>query len=278
MKYLIATSALALLVGMGAARADQVVIHQRFDLDHIDQKVENEVDVLNDVTGTTLEGTNVQNLIQWRDTSPDLYRYRGDHYHFGQYTDEEQEILNEISSRYGDIKATLTATNLQNVLNLEDRLGGSTGRGEKIDVHQILGDTWQSAVNEIEADDEVLAGTKAEITNLANVASIVDQYGAGGRDIVVDLDQKAYEARQSAENKVEAHRVGGTTLSALNGMNIASFDLTGQNGRASIDVFQKTMDVTQTISNKVEAGSVVGTTLSGTNLGNVVTVAVEATN
>lgn len=298
MKSLIATSALALLVGMGAARADQVVIEQKFDLDRIDQTIENEVKAKGDVSDTALEGTNVQNLIDWTDLSADWGLYRGDSYDFRQYTDEEQEILNTVTSKSGDIEATLAATNLQNVINLKDDEGGSLYRGEKIDARQILGDTWQKGVNEIVAGDDhdgrdhdrdhdrrpsgshaVLAGTMAEITNLANVANVVDRAGAGGRELALDLDQKAYGAKQTAENKVRADSVTGTTLKpvkleALNGMNIASFDLANQ-GRAHLDVTQKTMDVTQTISNSIEAGTVSNATLAGTNLGNVVTVKVD---
>jgi hypothetical protein len=297
MKQLIATSALALLVGMGAARADQVVIRQNYDLPKRQmQEVENKVKAKADVSGTALEGVNVQNMINWRDGSPDNDLYHGDSYDFHQYTDEEQDVLNKVTSDQGDIQATLSATNLQNIINLEDNEGGSYLRGDKLEADQILGDTLQRSVNEIVAGEEdnrgygrddrrpmgshaVLDGTKAEIANLGNVANVVDHADASGygRDLVVDLDQKAFGSKQTAENKVRAMSVTGTTLSALNGMNIASFDLADQ-GTARIDVDQKTKDVTQTISNSIEAGAVTGATLSGTNLGNVVTFKAETTN
>jgi hypothetical protein len=279
MKHLIATSALALLVGAGAARADEVVIKQDFDLGRINQTVTNKLSATKDVTGSKLEGTNIQNVLQWRDVSPDAYLPYGDIYKFDQYTDEEQEILNEVSSKYGAVGAELSATNLQNVLNLEDKLGGSEEVGDHILVHQKVEDTLQKAKNVIVADDAVLAGSKAEITNLANVASIADQFGGAEYGNVVRLDQVARESVQKAENVVYAGGVGGITISALNGVNIASFDLKDQVGKADVKIDQKTVDVTQTISNRVVAGgTVANAALSGTNLGNVVTFAAPASN
>ncbi|MEK0082907.1 hypothetical protein [Benzoatithermus flavus] len=279
MKKLIATSALALLVGMGTALADEVKIKQNFDLDRIDQKVTNKLEATRSVTGSKLDGTNIQNVLQWRDVSPDMGADYGDIYQFDQYTDEEQRILNEVSSKYGAVGAELSATNLQNVLNLEDKLGGSEEVGDHILIDQKLEDTLQTATNRITADNEVLSGSKAEITNLANVASVVDQYGGGEYGNIVRLDQMARDSVQKAENVVRSGGVGGITMSALNGVNIASFDLKDQSGKADIELDQKTRDITQTISNRIDAsGAVANATLSGTNLGNVISFAAAATN
>lgn len=279
MKKLIATSALTLLVGMGTALADEVKIKQNFDLDWIDQKVTNKLEATRNVTGSKLEGTNIQNVLQWRDASPDMGADYGDIYQFDQYTDEEQRILNEVSSKYGAVGAELSATNLQNVLNLEDKLGGSEEVGDHILVGQKLEDTLQTATNHITADNEVLSGSKAEITNLANVASVVDQYGGAEYGNIVRLDQIARDSVQKAENVVRSGGVGGITMSALNGVNIASFDLRDQSGKADIRLDQKTKDITQTISNRIDArGAVANANLSGTNLGNVISFAAAATN
>ena len=73
--------------------------------------------------------------------------------------------------------------------------------------------------------------------------------------------------------------MGGITISALNGVNIASFDLKDQAGKADVKIDQKTVDVTQTISNRVVAGgAVANAALSGTNLGNGITFAAAASN
>jgi hypothetical protein len=279
MKHLIATSALALLVGAGAARADEVVIKQDFDLGYINQTVTNKLSATKDVTGSKLEGTNIQDVLQWRDVSPDAYLPYGDVYKFDQYTDEEQEILNEVSSKYGDVGADLSATNLQNVLNLEDKLGGSEEVGDHILASQKVENTLQTATNRIGADNDILAGSSAEITNLANVASITDKVGGQEYGNVIRLDQYAEESVQKARNVAYAGGVAGLEMTALNGVNIASFDLKDQTGKADIEIEQTTRDVTQTISNRVVAGgAVANAALSGTNLGNVITFAAEASN
>lgn len=281
MRRLLATSALALALNatVGAARADEVVIRQDFDLDHVTQQVENKLRATQDVTGASLEGTNIQNVLQFRDVSPDAAGAYGDIYDFRQFTDEEQSVLNEVSSKYGDVGADLSATNLQNVLNLEDKLGGSEEVGDHILASQKVEGTLQEATNRITADDGVLAGSSAEITNLANVASLTDRFGGVEYGNIVRLDQTANRAVQKAENVVHAGSVGGITVSALNGMNIASFDLSDQAGKADIEVNQTTRDVTQTISNRVTAGgAAANVALSGTNLGNVVSFAAPASN
>jgi hypothetical protein len=279
MKHLIAVSALALLVGAGAAFADEVVIRQDFDLARVTQKVDNTLKATRDVTGSSLEGTNIQNVLQWRDVSPDLNESYGDIYSFTQFTDEEQEILNEVSSKYGDVGADLSATNLQNILNLEDELGGSEEVGDHILVSQKVENTLQTATNRIGADNDILAGSSAEITNLANVASITDKVGGQEYGNVIRLDQYAEESVQKARNVAYAGGVAGLEMTALNGVNIASFDLKDQTGKADIEIEQTTRDVTQTISNRVVAGgAVANAALSGTNLGNVITFAAEASN
>lgn len=281
MRRLLATSALALtlVAAAGAARADEVVIRQDFDLDHVTQQVDNKLRATQDVTGASLEGTNIQNVLQFRDVSPDAAGAYGDIYDFRQFTDEEQSVLNEVSSKYGDVGADLSATNLQNVLNLEDAFGGSEEVGDHILASQKVQDTLQEATNRITADDSVLAGSSAEITNLANVASLTDRFGGVEYGNIVRLDQTADRAVQKAQNVVNAGSVGGITVSALNGMNIASFDLSDQAGKADIEVNQTTRDVTQTISNRVTAGgAAANVALSGTNLGNVVSFAAPASN
>lgn len=279
MRRLLATSALALVAAVGAARADEVVIRQDFDLDHVTQQVENKLRATQDVTGASLEGTNIQNVLQFRDVSPDAAGAYGDIYDFRQFTDEEQSVLNEVSSKYGAVGAELSATNLQNVLNLEDGLGGSEEVGDHILASQKVEDTLQEATNRITADGSVLAGSSAEITNLANVASLTDRFGGVEYGNIVRLDQTADRAVQKAQNVVDAGGVGGITVSALNGMNIASFDLSDQSGKADIEVNQTTRDVTQTISNRVTAGgAAANVALSGTNLGNVVSFAAQDAN
>ena len=63
-------------------------------------------------------------------------------------------------------------------------------------------------------------------------------------------------------------------MSAPNGVNIASFDLSDMSGNANIGISQQTYDVKQTIQNGVRAhGAVAGAALSGVNLGNVLTFA-----
>lgn len=273
MKKLLSSTAVVVALGMSAAHADEVIILQNFDLARETQSVNNRIQALQDITGSSLSGTNIQNLLQWRDVSAegDLY---GDIYEFNQVTDEEQFVLNVATSRYGDVGAVLEATNLMNVVSLEDTLGGSEEVGDHILIKQVVTDAFQGGLNRIEADNDLLAGSVASISNLANVTNVVGAGGGIEAGDIVRVTQRADELVQRANNSANVGGVTGVDMSATNGVNIASFDLADMTGNADIVLDQKTHDVTQTIRNSIGAGGpVANAALSGVNLGNVVTFA-----
>lgn len=277
MKRLFATTALAVIAANGAAMAsdaERVIILQKFDLPrHEVQDVKNYIGAATDITGSSLEGTNIQNLLQWRDVSEDMDI--GDIYEFTQYTDEEQLVVNTAISSYGGVGAELSATNVMNLLELEDTIGGAGYLGDHQLLEQVAFGTEQTGVNTILAKGAIFEGSAASITNLANVADIT---GVGGGTVygdVLRLDQYAAFTQQNANNWAAAGSVHGIDMSAINGVNIASFDLSDMSGAGDLEITQKTYNVTQNITNGVQAhGSVAGAALSGTNLGNVVTFAV----
>ncbi len=274
MKRLLASTAIGMLVAMGAARADEVRIKQNFDLADLPQTVVNLLVGKHGISGAELSALNVQNLIQWRDASEDRGLY-GDIYVFDQFTDEEQAALNVAVSPHGNAGASLSATNLQNIVNIEDRSGGTRLVGDHILITQRVTDNTQIAGNTLVSGPygNVYAGSSGEAVNLANVANVVDQYGGRRYGNVISLRQTSVETTQIAGNTVVAGRkIHGFEGSALNGVNIASFDLSDQTGKAEISLTQKTVDLTQIAGNTVVAGGQAkNVVLSGTNLGNVVT-------
>ncbi len=280
MKRLFASTALALICS-SAAFADEVVIRQDFDLGRIPQMVINKLDAGLDVTTGVMDGTNLQNVLQWRDASTDA-GLKGDIYKFDQFTDEEQLVLNSVSSKYGDVGAKLSATNVQNLVELEDKLGGTELVGDHILIDQLVLGNLQVGSNELKASyhGDILAGSAAEVTNLSNVADITDQYGAQTYGNVIRLDQKAGWTTQLAENTAKAgHDIKGLEMSGLNGINIASFDLKSQTGEGDIGIEQVTRDVTQVVANTATAaGAAANVKMSGTNLGNVITFAAAPAN
>lgn len=277
MKRLLATTAFALIASASVAQANDpetVKIRQHFDLPRYEvQDVTNYIGAVTDITNSSLSGTNIQNLLQWRDVSVD--GGVGDIYDFSQYTDEEQLVSNTAISSYGDVGAALEAVNIMNYVELEDMLGGTGHVGDHILVDQLVWDTEQKGINTILAKGEVLAGSSASVTNLANVADITGAKGGDPYGDILRLDQLAKYSVQIANNWAEAGSVGGLDMSATNGVNIASFDLSDMTGNANIGISQQTYDVKQTIQNGVRAhGSVADAALSGVNLGNVLTFAV----
>ena len=278
MKRLLATTALAFVAAAGSALAadpETVVILQKFDMPrHEVQDVKNYIGAVKDITDSSLSGTNIQNLLQWRDVSAD--GDVGDIYKFKQYTDEAQKVTNTAISSYGGVGAELSAVNVMNLIELEDTIGGNGHVGDHLLLDQIALGTKQAGVNTLLANGPIFEGSSASITNLANVADIT---GAGGGTVygdIVRLDQYAAYAKQTANNWAAAGSVEGLDMSATNGMNIASFDLSDMTGAADIELTQLTYNVTQDISNGVQAhGSVAGAALSGVNLGNIVTFVVE---
>ena len=277
MKRLLATTALAFVAAAGSALAadpETVVILQKFDMRPGEvQDVKNYIGAVKDITGSSLSGTNLQNLLQWRDVSTD--GDVGDIYKFTQYTDEAQKVVNTAISSYGGVGAELSATNVMNLIELEDTISGDGYVGDHLLLKQVALGTKQAGVNTLLAKGAIFEGSSASITNLANVADIT---GAGGGKVygdIVRLDQYAAYAKQTANNWASAGSVEGLDMSATNGFNIASFDLSDMTGAADIELKQVTYNVTQDISNGVQAhGSVAGAALSGVNLGNIVTFVV----
>ncbi len=271
MQRLLATTAVALLATVAVAKADEVSILQSFDMPRGEiQDVLNYVGAVTDITGSSLAGTNVQNLIQWRDVSTDAGT-AGDLYDFSQFTDEAQKVVNTALSHYGSVGAELSATNIMNVIQLEDTIGGETFVGDHILLDQRVLGAAQYGVNTMLAKGDILAGSSAEITNLVNVAELTGAGGGTSYGDVVRLDQRAAYLTQDARNWAAAGSVGGLDMSAINGVNIASFDLSGMTGKADIALEQTTRNVTQNISNGVQShGSIANAALSGVNLGNIV--------
>jgi hypothetical protein len=274
MKRLLATTALAFVAAAGSAMAadpETVVILQKFDMPRGEvQDVKNYIGAVTDITESSLSGTNIQNLLQWRDVSAD--GDVGDIYKFTQYTDEAQKVVNTAISSYGGVGAELSAVNVMNLIELEDTISGDGFVGDHLLLKQVALGTNQAGVNTLLAKGPIFEGSSAAVTNLANVADIT---GAGGGNVygdIVRLDQYAAFAKQTANNWASAGSVHGLDMSATNGFNIANFDLSDMTGAADIELTQVTYNVTQDISNGVQAhGSVVGAALSGVNLGNIVT-------
>jgi opacity protein-like surface antigen len=278
MKRLLASTALAVLAS-AAAQADEVVIKQRFD-DFLPQTVINDLSAKLDITNGVLEGTNIQNVMQWRDASTDAGLH-GDIYQLSQYTDEEQFVLNSAYSKYGDVGAKLSATNLQNLLEIEDRFGGTELVGDHILIKQKLDGTLQVGVNKLEADKygSILPESAASVTNLGNVASITDQFGGETYGNIIRLDQSSKWTTQLAVNVADAgYNVGKLNMEGLNGVNIASFDLKDQTGKADIEIEQTTRNLTQLVANSVNAGgNAANVSMAGTNLANIITFAAAPT-
>lgn len=112
--------------------------------------------------------------------------------------------------------------------------------GDHILVEQLVFGTEQKGINTILAKGEILKGSSASITNLANVAGITganggDPYGEGLR-----LDQFAGCSVQIVNNWAEAGSVAGLDMSATNAVNIASFDLSNLAGSADIGIGERT--------------------------------------
>lgn len=276
MKRLLATTAVGLFALAATAQADEVRIIQNFDMARGQvQDVINTVNAKTNITGTSLEGTNIQNLLQWRDVSADAGD-KGDIYNFKQYTDEAQKVINTVGSTYGKVGAELSGTNLMNVMQLEDTIGGNTHVGDHILLDQKVFLTSQQVVNTINAKGDLIDGSAMAGVNLANVADIVGAGGGLHYGDIVRLDQLALGSRQAIVNTAHAGSVSGVDMSAVNGVNIANFDLSDMAGTADIKVTQATFRVSQDIVNTLGSqGSIANAALSGVNLGNVITFAAE---
>jgi hypothetical protein len=278
MKRLFATTALAVIVASSAAMAsdaERVIILQKFDMKKFEvQDVNNYIGAKTDITDSSLEGTNIQNLLQWRDVSEDLDY--GDIYEFKQVTTFEEQLVNNTAiSTYGGVGADLSATNIMNLMELEDVIGGAGHVGDHQLLEQYALGSKQFGVNTILAKGAI-ADSSASITNLANVADITGKGGGSVYGDILRLDQYAVYTKQYANNWAAGGSVDGLTMDAVNGVNIASFDLSDMTGAGDLAITQKTYNVTQDINNGVQAhGSVAGAALSGTNLGNVISFAVE---
>lgn len=276
MRGLFLSTAVALVLASGAAKADGVVIYQDFDLDRIPQTVDNALNAKGDITGSALEGTNLVNVLQWRDVSTDAGTY-GDVYEFLQDFDDEQVVLNEATSAYGDVGATLAGTNVANLVEIEDKLAGTEVVGDHHIIGQVLHGVEQSVRNEIIAGGkfgEILEGSAMEGTNLGNVASITDVGGAEEYGNIIALAQWNKDLEQTVRNTAAAGSIGGLEMSGTNGVNIAQFDLAAQTGLAEIGIIQQTVGVTQTVTNAAyAAGDAANVAMSGVNLGNIVTFA-----
>lgn len=278
MKRLFATTALAVIAVSSAAMAsdaERVIILQTFDMKDIEvQDVKNYIGAATDITGSSLAGTNIQNLLQWRDVSQDLDY--GDIYEFSQLTTfEEQLVENTAISSYGGVGADLSATNVMNLLELEDVIGGAGHVGDHKLLDQYVLGGKQFGVNTILAKGEI-ADSSASVTNLVNVADITGKGGGSAYGDILRLEQFADYTKQYANNWAAGGSVAGLTMEAVNGVNIASFDLSDMAGAADLKIVQDTYEVRQDIRNGVQAhGAVSGAVLEGTNLGNVVTFAVE---
>lgn len=277
MRGLFLSTAAALVLASTMAKADNVVILQDFDLDGIPQAVNNALNAKGDVTGGALEGTNLVNVLQWRDASADAGA-SGDVYLFLQNFDHDaQVVLNEATSAYGDVGATLAGTNVANLVQIEDRLAGTEVVGDHHLIAQNLDSVSQVVSNKMIAGGKfgsILEGSAMSGTNLGNVASITDVGGGEEYGNSIALGQLNTGVTQTVHNAAAAGSIAGLEMAGTNGVNIAQFDLSAQTGLAEIGVVQATVGVTQTVTNAAySAGDAANVAMSGINLGNVVTFA-----
>jgi len=202
MKRLLATTVFAFIASASMAQANDpetVKIRQKFDLPRYKvQDVTNYTGAVTDTTDSSLSGTNIQSLLQWCDVSTD--GGVGDIYDFSRYTDEEQLVSNTAISSYGDVGAALESVTIFNYAELEDMLGGAGHIGDHILVDQLVWGTEQKGINTILAKGEVLEGSSASLTKLADVTDITGAKGGNRYGDILRFDQFAANSVQIANN------------------------------------------------------------------------------
>ncbi len=222
----------------------------------------------------------------------------GDIYVGAQLFADIQRVENTAMAGLGAAEVAQSGTNIANVFVVADAYDGSDV-GDVYLVYQSFGswfadgfdgaeETRQTVENSIRAADDI-NNSGQEGTNLANVISIADDGGnldpgemVGNQMLLMQVAGGPAElTKQLVRNKARAgDDINGLTQEALNGVNIVSLTLDGDQASGLTVIAQKTYEnFDQSISNVAEAGSVAtGVAQSGTNVGNVVTVNVTVEN